>query len=198
MKSLWNCAVDCTNRSSRRVNGCVPCCVDITRITECRPTLRRSTCSGRRSRIAGSSRSGDAASAAASTGHGWIVSPNSGSHEPALSTLGRSSALLSDPEIRAQCGSPARWDLCGGRLESSTTKSRPYRDRKTRKSAFIPGAPPPCPYQCSGPVSPETAKPKPYHLPLVWKCVACSFRAGGNSFPLSSAAANFSMSRAVE
>jgi hypothetical protein len=28
-------------------------------------------------------------------------------------------------KARAQCGSPARWDLCGGRAENA----RPYRDR---------------------------------------------------------------------
>jgi predicted metalloprotease len=47
---------------------------------------------------------------------------------PALFILGRSSALLSGPEIRAQCGNSARWDLCGGRLAQSRV-NRPYRDR---------------------------------------------------------------------
>ena len=38
------------------------------------------------------------------------------------------SALLSGPEIRAQCGSSARWDLCGGRL-AQLRVNRPYRDQ---------------------------------------------------------------------
>jgi hypothetical protein len=46
----------------------------------------------------------------------------------ALFTLGRSSALLSEPEIRAQCGNSARWNLCGGRLAQSRVNC-PYRDR---------------------------------------------------------------------
>jgi len=121
------------NRSSRKVNGWVLCCADITRITACRPISRRSTCSGRRLRIAGSSRFGDEASAAASTGRGWIGSRNSGFLVPALFILGRSSALLSGPEIRAQCGSSARWDLCGGRLAQSRV-NRPYRDHSVARS----------------------------------------------------------------
>ena len=44
------------------------------------------------------------------------------SHIPGLS-----SALMLVPEARAQCGSAACWDLCGGRPE----KDRPYRDRTT-------------------------------------------------------------------
>ena len=127
MRSLSNCVVGYTNRSSRKVNGWVLCCAGITRITACQPTSRRSTCSGRRLRTAGSSRFGDEASAAASTGRGWIGSRNSGFLVPALFILGRSSALLSGPEIRAQCGSSARWDLCGGRL-ALTSVNRPYRD----------------------------------------------------------------------
>jgi hypothetical protein len=127
MRSLSNCAVGYTNRSSRKVNGWALFCAGITRITVCRPTSRRSTCSGQRLRIAGSSRFGDEASAAASTGRGWIVWPHSGFLVPASFTLGRSSALLSEPEIRAQCGSSARWDLCGGRLAQSRV-NRPYRD----------------------------------------------------------------------
>jgi hypothetical protein len=129
MRSLSNCVVVCMNRSSRKVNGWALYCAGITRITVCRPTSRRSTCSGRRLRTAGSSRFGDEASAAASTGRIWIVSRNSGFLVPALFILGRSSALLSKPEIRAQCGSSARWDLCGGRLAPS--RGRPYRDRRT-------------------------------------------------------------------
>lgn len=42
----------------------------------------------------------------------------------------RTSASKSEPKARAQCGSPARWDLCGGRPESSRTKGPPYRDRQ--------------------------------------------------------------------
>src|ERR1700677_3792111 len=114
-----------------KVNGWVLCCADITRTTACRPTSRRSTCSGRRLRTAGSSRFGDEASAAASTGRGWIGSRNSGFLVPALFILGRSSALLSGPEIRAQCGSSARGDLCGGRWAQSRV-NRPYRDRFKR------------------------------------------------------------------
>ena len=97
MRSLSNCVVACMNRSSRKVNGWVLCCVVITRITVCQPTSRRSTCSGQRLRTAGSSRFGDEASAAASTGNGWIASLHSGFLAPALFILGRSSALRQDP-----------------------------------------------------------------------------------------------------
>jgi hypothetical protein len=127
MRSLSNCVVVCMNRSSRKVNGWVLCCAVITRITACRPTSRHSTCSGGRLRIAGLSRFGDEASAAASTGREWIDSRNNGFLVPALFILGRNSALLSEPKIRAQCGSSARWDLCGGRLARSRV-NRPYRD----------------------------------------------------------------------
>ena len=131
MRSLSNCVVVCMNRSSRKVNGWVLCCAVITRITACRPTSRHSTCSGGRLRIAGLSRFGDEASAAASTGREWIDSRNNGFLVPALFILGRNSALLSEPKIRAQCGSSARWDLCGGRLARSRV-NRPYRDQKGR------------------------------------------------------------------
>src|SRR5262249_46497424 len=40
-----------------------------------------------------------------------------GSPELLSHTLGLSSVLMLGPEVRAQCGSAARWDLCGGRLE---------------------------------------------------------------------------------
>lgn len=33
------------------------------------------------------------------------------------------------PRPGAQCGSAARWDLCGGRPQPATAKGRPYRDR---------------------------------------------------------------------
>src|ERR1700722_10828926 len=128
MRSLSNCVGVCTNRSSRKVNGWVLCCAVITRITACQPTSRRSTCSGRRLRIAGSSRFGDEASAAASTGRGWIGSRNRGFLVPAFFIPGRSSALLSGPEIRGPGGTSARWDLCGGRLAQSRV-NRPYRDQ---------------------------------------------------------------------
>jgi len=120
MRSLVNCVAVCMNRSSRKVNCWVLCCAVIMRITACRPTSRRSTCSGRRLRTAGSSRFGDEASDVASTGRGWIGSRNSGFLVRALFILGRSNALLSEPEIRAQCGCSARWDLCGGRLAVNT------------------------------------------------------------------------------
>ena len=32
------------------------------------------------------------------------------------------------PKVGAQCGNPARWDLCGGRPEPVRAKGRPYRD----------------------------------------------------------------------
>ena len=139
MRSLSNCAVVCMNRSPRKVNGWVLCFADITRITACQPTSRRSTCSGRRLRTAGSSRFGDEVSAVASTGRGWIGSRNSGFLVRALFILGRSSALLSEPEIRAQCGNSARWDLCGGRLAQSCA-NRPYRDHCIGSSAKTLGA----------------------------------------------------------
>jgi hypothetical protein len=84
-------------------------------------------CSGRRLRIAGSSRFGDEASAVASTGRGWIGSRNSGFLMLALFILGRSSALLSEPEIRSPCGSSARWDLCGGGWHSHVSIVRDPR-----------------------------------------------------------------------
>ena len=144
------------NRSSRKVNGWVLCSAGITRITACQPTSRRSTCSGPRLRTAGSSRFGDAASVGASTGREWIASQNGGFLGPALSTLGRNSALLSEPEIRAQCGSSARWDLCGGRLTRSRVQPplpRPFPIRPFERWASqsryakrfdpeCPGAPP--------------------------------------------------------
>jgi hypothetical protein len=129
MRSLSNCAVGYTNRSSRKVNDWALCCAGITRVTACQPTARRSTCSGRRLRTAGSSRFGDEASDAASTGRGWIGSRNSGFLVLALFILGRSSALLSGPEIRAQCGSSARW-ICaggGGTVTCQSSLPRPYR-----------------------------------------------------------------------
>ena len=44
------------------------------------------------------------------------------------------SACASPPEVGAQSGSSARWDLCGGRPE----RARPYRDRcsKTQSPYF--------------------------------------------------------------
>lgn len=48
---------------------------------------------------------------------------------PECYILGLNSDLTSEPEARAQRGSAARWDLCGGRPEPDGVKGRPYRDR---------------------------------------------------------------------
>jgi len=50
--------------------------------------------------------------------------------------LGLSSDLTSEPEARAQCGSAARWDLCGGRPEPDGVKGRPYRDPSEHRRRF--------------------------------------------------------------
>jgi hypothetical protein len=44
--------------------------------------------------------------------------------------LGPTSDSTPRPEVGAQCGNSARWDLCGGRPQPETAKGRPYRDRR--------------------------------------------------------------------
>jgi hypothetical protein len=70
---------------------------------------------------------------ASSRGHREHLTVRSQARGRQTSFLGRlpSNASTSEPEARAQCGSSARWDPCGGRPESvsTTTKGRPYRDR---------------------------------------------------------------------
>ena len=59
-------------------------------------------------------RCGAAANATGSTGSGWSASPPDGFRLPAscIPTPRRASTFA--PEAGAQCGSSARWDLCGG------------------------------------------------------------------------------------
>jgi hypothetical protein len=47
------------------------------------------------------------------------------SHGPHCSSLGLNNALTSEPAIRAQCSSPACWDLYGRRLESFGRRAVP-------------------------------------------------------------------------
>jgi hypothetical protein len=115
MRLLLSFVVDGMTRLPRKASGWELSCADITRTTACRPISRRSMSSAGRSRIAGGSRFGDAASAGGSTGRGWIGLLTGGLQELALFIPGRKHALLSKPEIRAQCGNSARWDLYGGR-----------------------------------------------------------------------------------
>src|SRR4029077_19941759 len=97
--------------------------------TACRITAGRLTPSGRLLPSAGIARSGGAVNAAGSTGSAWMPWPHVGLLLPASFILGLDTALTRVTATRARCGSSARRDLCGGRLESSPTKSRPYRDR---------------------------------------------------------------------
>lgn len=46
--------------------------------------------------------------------------------------------LTFEPEARAQCGSSARWDPCGGRPEPDGVKGRPYRDLSGRQGSTLP------------------------------------------------------------
>ena len=117
-----------TIKSQARHLRLYACCADITRITECRPISRPSTYSTGRSRSVGDGRCCDAASAGGSTGCSRIGSLYVGFLPPALCILGRKNALLSELEIRAQCGNSARWDPCGWRSTCSAS-NRPYRDR---------------------------------------------------------------------
>jgi hypothetical protein len=78
--------------------------------------------------VRGASRFGDAVSATGCPGNGWLQSSSGGSPAPAFSIPGLSSAFASEPKARAQCGSSARWDPCGGRPEPRG-KGRPYRDQ---------------------------------------------------------------------
>src|SRR5208283_4976183 len=58
------------------------------------------------------------------------------------STPGLSNAFAPAPEVGAQCGSPARWDLSGGRPESvfTTTKGRPHRHCPTASYSLAPAS----------------------------------------------------------
>lgn len=85
--------------------------------------------SGKRSLDAGDVRFGGVVSVDGSTGIACSAWQHAGFHLPALFILGLRLALTFGPEIRAQCGNSARWDLCGGAARSLRTKSRPYRDR---------------------------------------------------------------------
>ncbi len=52
-----------------------------------------------------------------------------------------SSASTSEPEARAQCGSPARWDLCGGRPEPLGRRAVPTATQSSSKSPSRFGTP---------------------------------------------------------
>jgi hypothetical protein len=75
--------------------------------------------------------------------HGWLVKfiehriAGDGSPPPACCIPGLTSASTFGPEARAQCGSSARWDPCGGRPEPDGAKGRPYRDQRSCIAALV-------------------------------------------------------------
>src|SRR5262245_9609889 len=80
-----------------------------------------------RSLVTGIARFCGAANGGGFRGRGCDGWTRAGSRELLSHTLGLSSVLMLEPEVRAQCGSAARWDLCGGRLEP--TGERPSLPR---------------------------------------------------------------------
>jgi len=97
------------------------------------PTGERCCPSEPRSSDSGSGRCGAAASETGRTGRRWAGSFDGGYRPPASGIPGSRSDLTSGPEARAQCGSSARWELCGGRPD----KGRPYRDRSGGAAALL-------------------------------------------------------------
>lgn len=80
-------------------------------------------------------RYGDAANGGDFNGIACVVLSLAACLRSASFILGLVGDLTVEPKARAQCGNSARWDLCGGRLESSRTKSRPYRDQRMYRRA---------------------------------------------------------------
>jgi transposase len=69
-----------------------------------------------------------AASALVWTGNGWIGSLPGGCPKPRLCIHGRACDSTPGPEAGAQCGSTARWDLCGGpSTRTVPTATVPFR-----------------------------------------------------------------------
>jgi hypothetical protein len=91
----------------------------------CPVTPMRSQPSAPRSGAPGSRRCGAAANAPDSTGRGWTASRNDGYHPPDRGTRFPSCALTPEPKAGAQCGNPARWDLCGGPPETAVPTANP-------------------------------------------------------------------------
>ena len=72
------------------------------------------------------------------TGAGWEALLPVGSHPPAPSIPGLTRASMFVPKARAQCGSSARWDPCGGpRAKTTLTQGDrgPYRDQN--QASFV-------------------------------------------------------------
>jgi hypothetical protein len=126
-QSRLRSSVDGIGPSPSKDAGSVKWYAATPRITPCRRTFTRSAVSERRLAVRGACRFGDAVSATGCPGNGWRQSSSVGSLAPVFSIPGLSSAFASEPKARAQCGSSARWDPCGGRPEPRG-KGRPYRD----------------------------------------------------------------------
>src|SRR5262249_41796735 len=86
-----------------------------------------------RSLVTGIARFCGAANGGGLRGRGCDGWTRAGSRELLSHILGLSSVLMLEPEVRAQCGSTARWDLCGGRLEP--TGERPSLPRPNARAA---------------------------------------------------------------
>jgi RNA-directed DNA polymerase len=82
--------------------------------TRCPATTRRYPPSATSSSGSGSRRYGVAASAHERTGSGCLATRPDGYHSSAPCIPGPTTASPPKPKARAQCGSPARWDLRGG------------------------------------------------------------------------------------
>ena len=118
--------------SRTRGDGWPPWCAATSRTTVCRPTSTHSMHSEPDWSRPGIGRCDVAASGDPSTGTECSDSLPAGSLRSTLSIPGPTTTSRSEPKARAQCGNSARWDLCGGRPESSPTKGRPCRDRHVR------------------------------------------------------------------
>lgn len=114
-RSRPSCSAAAISPFRSRADGFTPSCAGTPPTTVCRPTGIGSARSAPKSRVTGSVRFGAVASTGGCFGNGCADSSLSGSLRPASHIRGPNSASTVVPVGRAQCASPARWDLCGGR-----------------------------------------------------------------------------------
>src|SRR5437899_1950791 len=88
-----------------------------------RPTRTQSKPFVPKLHVIGIARCCAAANDGGSHGYGCSGLSRVGSHGLLSHIHGLSSALMLVPEVRAQCGSAARWDLCGGRPDPCGARS---------------------------------------------------------------------------
>lgn len=110
-------------------------CVGTSPTTPCPATWTWSGHSAKRSNASGSGRFDAVASATRRPGSGCNGWPTGGYRNSECCTPTRSRDLTLPPEAGAQCGSPARWDLCGGspaRVVPTTTSFSSAPRRRPR------------------------------------------------------------------